>query len=68
MLEYARGYRAVFPKFEWMLCGQRPMKFVEEAQGVVQPHPICKERDECKSFIGRVFRLASEVEIAHVRD
>ncbi|KAF5986643.1 hypothetical protein FCOIX_1457 [Fusarium coicis] len=68
MLEYARGYRAVLPKFEWILCGQCPMKFVEEAQGVVQPHPISKERDECKSFIGRVFGLASEVEIADIRD
>ncbi|EWG49273.1 hypothetical protein FVEG_16457 [Fusarium verticillioides 7600] len=37
MLEYARGYRAVLSKLEWILFGQRPMKFVEEAQGVVQP-------------------------------
>ncbi|KAF5623946.1 uncharacterized protein FTJAE_10493 [Fusarium tjaetaba] len=68
MLEYARGYRAVLPKLEWILCGQRPMKFVEEAQGVVQPYPVGKERDECRSFIRRVFGLASEVEIAHIRD
>ncbi|KAH7195550.1 hypothetical protein DER44DRAFT_902303 [Fusarium oxysporum] len=68
MLEYARSYRAVLPKLEWRLCGQRPMKFIENAQGVVQPHPIGKERDECKSFIGRVFGLASEVEIAHLKE
>lgn len=65
MLEHARSYRKVLPKLEWILCGQRPMKFIENPDGVVQPHPVGKERDECKTFIGRVFGLASEVEIAH---
>ncbi|KAF4958322.1 hypothetical protein FGADI_2488 [Fusarium gaditjirri] len=68
MLEYARDYRKVLPKLEWILCGRRPMKFMENAQGVVQPHPVGKEMDECKTFIGRVFGLASEVEIAHFAD
>ncbi|SCO43900.1 uncharacterized protein FFNC_09510 [Fusarium fujikuroi] len=65
MLEHTRSYRKVLPKFEWILCGQRPMKFIENPEGVVQPHPVGKERDECKTFVGRVFGLASEVEIAH---
>ncbi|KAF5982770.1 hypothetical protein FBULB1_4090 [Fusarium bulbicola] len=65
MLEYARSYRRVLPKLEWILCGRRPMKFIENARGVVQPHPLGNELDECKTFIGRVFGLASEVEIAH---
>ncbi|KAF5624513.1 hypothetical protein F52700_9682 [Fusarium sp. NRRL 52700] len=68
MLEYARSYRKVLPKLEWILCGRRPMKFMENAQGVVQPHPVGNELDECKTFIGRVFGLASEVEIAHLID
>ncbi|RKL43525.1 hypothetical protein BFJ72_g4349 [Fusarium proliferatum] len=68
MLEYARGYRKVLPKLEWMLCGQRPMKFMEDADGVIQPHPVGNDMDECKTFIGRVFGLASEVEIAHLKD
>ncbi|KAG4293091.1 hypothetical protein FPRO06_12579 [Fusarium proliferatum] len=68
MLEYARGYRKVLPKREWMLCGQRPMKFMEDADGVIQPHPVGNDMDECKTFIGRVFGLASEVEIAHLKD
>ncbi|KAF5546920.1 hypothetical protein FMEXI_5425 [Fusarium mexicanum] len=66
MLEHARSYRAMLPKLEWILCGKRPMRFIEDAQGVVQPHPVGNEMDECKTFIGRVFGLASEVEIAHL--
>ncbi|KAF5586738.1 uncharacterized protein FSUBG_12029 [Fusarium subglutinans] len=68
MVEHARSYRAVLPKLEWILCGKRPMRFIEDAQGVVQPHPVGNEMDECKTFIGRVFGLASEVEIAHSTD
>ncbi|EXL75493.1 hypothetical protein FOPG_09509 [Fusarium oxysporum f. sp. conglutinans race 2 54008] len=68
MLEYARSYRKVLPKLEWILCGRRPMKFVENDQGVVQPHPIGRRQDECKTFIGRVFGLATEIETAHEKD
>ncbi|QGI69937.1 hypothetical protein CEK27_002266 [Fusarium fujikuroi] len=68
MLEYARGYRKVLPKLEWMLCGQQPMKFMEDADGVIQLHPVGNDMDKCKTFIGRVFGLASEVEIAHLKD
>ncbi|KAF5605687.1 hypothetical protein FPCIR_379 [Fusarium pseudocircinatum] len=68
ILEYARAYRKVLPKLEWMLCGQRPMKFMENAHGVVQPYPVDDEMDECKTFIGRVFGLSSEVEIAHLKN
>ncbi|KAF5550911.1 hypothetical protein FNAPI_7585 [Fusarium napiforme] len=68
MLEYARGYRKVLPKLEWMLCGKRPMKFMENADGVALPYPVGNDMDECKTFIRRVFGLASEVEIAHLMD
>ncbi|EXA33181.1 hypothetical protein FOQG_14059 [Fusarium oxysporum f. sp. raphani 54005] len=68
MLEYARSYRKVLPKLEWILCGRRPMKFVENDQGVVQPHPIGRRQDECKTFIGRVFGLATKIETAHEKD
>ncbi|KAF5648843.1 hypothetical protein F25303_4871 [Fusarium sp. NRRL 25303] len=33
MLEHARSYRKVLPKLEWILCGQRPMKFIENPEG-----------------------------------
>ncbi|KAF9770141.1 hypothetical protein IL306_012341 [Fusarium sp. DS 682] len=68
MLEHAKEYLNVLPKLEWMLCGQRPMKFVENAEGVIKPHPVGNQRDECKTYLGRVFGLASGVEIAHTRD
>ncbi|KAI3579029.1 hypothetical protein IWW34DRAFT_788720 [Fusarium oxysporum f. sp. albedinis] len=68
MLEYARSYRKVLPKLEWILCGRRPMKLVENDQGIVQPHPIGRRQDESKTFIGRVFGLATEIETAHEKD
>ncbi|KAF4338120.1 hypothetical protein FBEOM_8019 [Fusarium beomiforme] len=67
MLEHAKKYVCVLPKLQWMLFGQRPVKFVENAKRVVEPIPAGKHRDECKTYLGRVFGLASEIEIAHTK-
>ncbi|KAF5234711.1 hypothetical protein FANTH_12063 [Fusarium anthophilum] len=68
MLDYAKEYANVLPKLEWMLCGQRPMKFIRNAEGVIEFDILGFERDECKTYLARVFGLNSEVEEAHMTE
>ncbi|KAG5742909.1 hypothetical protein H9Q70_014373 [Fusarium xylarioides] len=68
MLDHAKEYLTVLPKLEWMLCGQRPMEFIRNAEGVTELVPIGFERDECKTYLARVFGLSSKVEEAHMTE
>ncbi|KAF4500752.1 hypothetical protein FAGAP_3034 [Fusarium agapanthi] len=68
MLDHAKEYATVLPKLEWTVCGQRPMKFIRNAEGVTELVPIGFDRDECKTYLARVFGLSSEVEVAHMTE
>ncbi|KAJ4034092.1 hypothetical protein NW758_011050 [Fusarium oxysporum] len=57
MLEYARSYRKVLPKLEWILCGRRPMKFVENDQGLSSPIPSAGGRTSAKHSSGEFLAL-----------
>ncbi|CZR39202.1 uncharacterized protein FPRO_05606 [Fusarium proliferatum ET1] len=59
MLNQAEKYAAIFPKLEWMFCGQRPMGFIQAAEGqceLRQAIPLTKGRDQCRTYLGEMFR------------
>ncbi|KAI1067093.1 hypothetical protein LB506_003888 [Fusarium annulatum] len=59
MLNQAEKYAAIFPKLEWMFCGQRPMGFMQAAEGQCELRkaiPLTKGRDQCRTYLGETFR------------
>ncbi|KAI1047614.1 hypothetical protein LB505_012688 [Fusarium chuoi] len=59
MLDQAEKYAAIFPKLEWMFCGQRPMGFTQAAEGQCELRkaiPLTKGRDQCRTYLGETFR------------
>ncbi|KAG5794568.1 hypothetical protein H9Q69_006384 [Fusarium xylarioides] len=59
MLDEAEEYADVFPKLQWMFCGQRPMGFIrtpEGQDGSPKAVPLTKERDQCRTHLAEVFR------------
>ncbi|KAG7418420.1 hypothetical protein Forpe1208_v005328 [Fusarium oxysporum f. sp. rapae] len=55
MLDQAEKYVAIFPKLEWMFCGQRPMGFIETLEGS-RAVPLTQGRDECRTYRQAIFR------------
>ncbi|ENH71790.1 hypothetical protein FOC1_g10004037 [Fusarium oxysporum f. sp. cubense race 1] len=59
MLDQAEQYAAVFPKLEWMFCGQRPMGFIKTPEGQCELRravPLTQGRDECRTYRQAMFR------------
>ncbi|KAI3588961.1 hypothetical protein IWW34DRAFT_877961 [Fusarium oxysporum f. sp. albedinis] len=59
MLDQAEKYAAVFPKLEWMFCGQRPMGFMKTPEGQCEFRravPLTQGRDECRTYRRAIFR------------
>uniref|UniRef100_A0A0D2XTZ6 F-box domain-containing protein n=1 Tax=Fusarium oxysporum (strain Fo5176) TaxID=660025 RepID=A0A0D2XTZ6_FUSOF len=59
MLDQAEKYAAVFPKLEWMFCGQRPMGFMKTPEGQCEFRravPLTQGRDECRTYRQAIFR------------
>ena len=64
MLKHANAWSQDLPQLEWMVCGQRPMEFILKNEGLRKVSPLGKLKDECRTYIQRVFGLASETETA----
>ncbi|KAJ4281919.1 hypothetical protein NW764_004602 [Fusarium oxysporum] len=59
MLDQAEKYAAVFPKLEWMFCGQRPMGFMKTPEGQCEFRravPLTQGKDECRTYRQAIFR------------
>ncbi|RYC93657.1 hypothetical protein BFJ63_vAg3636 [Fusarium oxysporum f. sp. narcissi] len=59
MLDQAEKYAAVFPKLEWMFCGQGPMGFMKTPEGQCEFRravPLTQGRDECRTYRRAIFR------------
>jgi hypothetical protein len=59
MLDQAEKYAVIFPKLEWMLCGQRPMGVIRtpgRQDGFPKAVPLSKERDEHYTYREAIFR------------
>ncbi|RFN48386.1 hypothetical protein FIE12Z_7346 [Fusarium flagelliforme] len=64
MVKYANAWSQDLPHLEWMVCGQRPMEFIPNNEEVRKASPLGIFKDECRTYIQRVFVLASETETA----
>ncbi|EMT67915.1 hypothetical protein FOC4_g10012311 [Fusarium odoratissimum] len=59
MLDQAEKYAAVFPRLEWMFCGQRPMGFTKTPEGQCELRravPLTQGRGECRTYRQAMFR------------
>ncbi|KAF5563708.1 hypothetical protein FNAPI_2547 [Fusarium napiforme] len=59
MLHQAEKYAVIFPKLEWMFCGQRPMGFIRtpgRQDGLPKAVLLSKERDEHYTYRETIFR------------
>lgn len=64
MVKHANAWSQGLPQLEWIVCGQRPLEFIPNDEGRRKASPLGKLKDECRTYIQRVFGLASETETA----
>ena len=61
MLREAERYATIFPKLEWIFCGQRPMS-IETSSNSDRPVrtavPLNKERDTCTTLMRQMFAMS----------
>ncbi|KAF5591732.1 hypothetical protein FPCIR_6012 [Fusarium pseudocircinatum] len=59
MLDQAEEYANIFPKLEWMFCGQRLMGFVRTLKGqngLPKAVPLTKEKDQHSTYPEAIFQ------------
>lgn len=58
MLTEVERYTAVFPKLDWMYCGQLPITIQTPGSGDFgNAVPDCVVRDSCRSLLERMFGM-----------
>ncbi|RBR07852.1 uncharacterized protein FIESC28_10492 [Fusarium coffeatum] len=64
VVKHANAWAKDLPHLERMVCEQRPMEFITNYKGLRKASPLGTLKDECRTYINRVFGLASETEVA----
>ncbi|KAH7174128.1 uncharacterized protein B0J16DRAFT_375054 [Fusarium flagelliforme] len=51
MVKHANAWSQDLPHLEWIVCGQRPMEFILNDEGLRKASPLGKLKDECRTYI-----------------
>ncbi len=63
MIAIAKTYATLLPKLEWIYLGQYPMRLDRTAEGAGIAVPLSDQRDECYTYLNRLFGRENDVSI-----